>query len=133
MEITHMHKLVVPAGLAAFFVAIPVFSQNALVGKYNGSFAQPTSQGDVHPTITLEIVSVEGDTVKGKAVRGSAGPAYRCAGEYPMEGKVKDSALTLRATAKGGRGGDCDLTFRLTVEGNKLVGTVLNYKTELSK
>ena len=127
-----MNKIVVAAGLAVL-VSAPVLAQHALVGKYTGSFTQPTTNGDMHPSITLEIVSVEGNTVKGTAVRGSAGPAYRCAGEYPMEGKVKDNALTLRATTKGGRAGDCDLSFRVTVEGNKLVGTVLNYKTELTK
>ncbi len=127
-----MKKIVVAAGLAISF-STPVLAQHALVGKYSGSFAQTTSQGELHPGLTLEILAVEGDIVKGTAVRMALGPSRGCAGEYPVEGKVKGDTLALRATKKGGPAGDCDLTLRLKAEGNKLVGTMLNYKVELSK
>lgn len=128
-----MKKTVLSAGLAILFSA-PVLAQHALVGKYTGSFVQPTpSQGDLMPGITLEILSVEGDTVKGTAVRMTAAASRRCAGEYPVEGTLKGDTLELKATTKGGPAGDCDLTLRLKVEGNKLVGTVLKYKAQLSR
>jgi len=127
-----MKKIVVSAGLAILF-SVPVLAQHALVGKYTGSFVQRTGSGEYTPGLTLEIRSVEGDTVKGTAVRGAAGAAFRCAGEYPVEGKLKGDTLALRATTKGGSAGDCDLTLRLTVEGSKLVGTLLKYPAQLSK
>ena len=127
-----MNKIVVSAGLAVFFSA-PVLAQHALVGKYTGSFVQRTGSGEYTPGLTLEILTVEGDTVKGKAVRGAAGSARGCAGEYPVEGKLKGDTLELKATEKGGPAGDCQLTLKLTVEGNKLVGTLLKYPAQLSK
>jgi len=110
-------------------------AQQTLLGKYSGSFSSFTNFGQVITGITLEILSVDGDKVSATAVRARGGAAGRspCAGEYPVEGKLKGDTLALRATTKGGPAGDCDLTLRLTVEGNKLVGTVLKYKAELSK
>ena len=127
-----MKRIAVSAGLAILFSA-PVLAQHALVGKYTGSFVQRTGTGEYTPGLTLEILTVEGDTVKGTAVRGAAGSARGCAGEYPVEGKLKGDILELRATKKGGQAGDCQLTLRLTVEGSKLVGTLLKYPAQLSK
>ena len=127
-----MKKIIVAAGLAILFSA-PVLAQHALVGKYTGSFVQRTGTNEYTPGLTLEILTVEGDTVKGTAVRGASGSARGCAGEYPVEGKLKGDTLELKATTKGGPAGDCDLTLRLTVEGNKLVGTLLKYPAQLSK
>ena len=127
-----MKKIVVSVGVFLVFSG-PVIAQQTLLGKYSGSFMQATSLGDVSTGLTLEILTVEGDTVKGKAVRMAEGTRVSCAGEYPVEGKVKGDALELIATEKGGPAGDCPMTFRLTVEGSKLVGTMNNFKTQLSK
>jgi len=127
-----MKRIVVSVGLAILFSA-PVLAQHALVGKYTGSFVQRTGTGEYTPGLTLEILTVEGDTVKGTAVRGAAGSSRGCAGEYPVEGKLKGDTLELKATTKGGPSGDCQLTLKLTVEGTKLVGTLLKYPAQLSK
>ena len=127
-----MKNIVIAAVLALLF-SCPVLAQQTLLGKYSGSFVLITKRGDVNAGLTLEILTVEGDTVKGKAVRMAEGTRVSCAGEYPVEGKVKGDALELIATEKGGPAGDCPMTFRLTVEGSKLVGTMNNFKTQLSK
>jgi hypothetical protein len=46
---------------------------------------------------------------------------------------IKGDELELRATRKGGPAGDCGMVLRLTVEGNKLVGTMNKLKAQLSK
>ena len=46
---------------------------------------------------------------------------------------MKGNELQLKATEKGGPAGDCNVNLKLTVEGNKLVGTMGQFKTTLSK
>jgi len=49
---------------------------------------------------------------------------------------VKGDTLELRGTEKGIKAigaGDCQMTLRLTVDGNKLVGTVNKSQAQLSK
>jgi hypothetical protein len=126
-----MKKIVFSAGIV-FALSGPVFAQQTLLGKYSGSFTQTSRLSNVSVGLSLEILSVDGDTVKGKAVRYAIGKGA-CAGEYPVEGNVKGDVLELKATQKGGPSGDCGMTLRLTVEGNKLVGTMNDFNTQLSK
>jgi len=109
-----------------------------LLGKYSGSFSSSTPRGEVTTGITLEILSVDGDAVAGKAIRAPAARGGRspCAGEFPVEGKVRGDTLELKGTEKGIKAmgaGDCEMALRLTVDGNKLVGTINNSKAQLSK
>ncbi len=127
-----MKNNVLGVGLILFF-SVSVFAQEALVGKYSGAFTQPTRNGDQQVGLTLEISSVEGGAVKGTAVRMAPPGRGGCRGEYPVEGTVKGNELTLKATEKGGPAGDCNVNLKLTVEGNKLVGTMGQFKTTLSK
>ena len=103
-----------------------------LLGKYTGSFER--LGGHRTGGLILELLTVESDTVKGKAVRMAYGPyATMCNGNYRVEGKLKGDALELRSIEKAGIAGDCDMTLNLTVEGNKLVGTINNDKAQLSR
>ena len=96
-----MKNIVFSAGIV-FMLSGPVFAQQTLLGKYSGSFMQTASRGDINIGITLEILSVDGDIVTGKAIRSQGGAGRSsCHGEYPVEGKVKGDALSLRATKKG--------------------------------
>ena len=127
-----MKRIVVAAGLA-FTFSCPVFAQQALLGKYTGTYIAKISSGERAMGLTLEITAVDGDIVKGKAFRTAFVPRPPCNGNYPMEGKLKGDSLVLRATEKGGPLGDCTMTLRLTVEGDKLVGTMNGVKARLSK
>ena len=127
-----MNKIIIAVGSILVF-SCPVFAQQTLLGKYSGSFMQRTHRGDYSAGLTLEIVSLEGDTAKGKVWRSSATQRGSCAGEYPVEGTLKDNALILKSTEKGGHAADCGVNLKLTVEGSKLVGTMNNFKAELSK
>jgi hypothetical protein len=126
-----MKMNVLGVGLVIFFSG-GVLGQQTLLGKYTGTYVQAISRGDVNQSLTLEITSVDGDTVKGKAVR-TAQRQGACNGEYPVEGTVKGNDLNLKSLAKGGPAGDCNMALKLTVEGNKLVGMMNSFKTELSK
>jgi len=49
---------------------------------------------------------------------------------------VRGDTLELRATEKGIKAigaGDCEMTLRLTVDGDKLVGTINKSNAQLSK
>lgn len=126
-------KMAFVAGLVVTIGSTCVYAQQDLVGKYTGTYPQSTPRGEVSLGLTLEILAVEGDTVKGKAVRIAAGQAGRaCAGAYPVEGTLKGDALELKATEKGATG-DCGMVLKLMVEGTKLVGTIGNARTQLSR
>jgi hypothetical protein len=128
----HMKRNALGVGLL-LILSGAVFGQETLVGKYSGHYVFKGSTGDRNQGLTLEITSAEGDAVKGKAVRMGSGMFVGCNGEYPVEGKLKGNALILRSVTKSGPAGDCSMTLRLTVEGNKLVGTLGQMKAELSK
>jgi len=99
-----------------------VVAQQSLVGKYAGSFDVHTARGRVVPRgLSLEILSVKDNTVTGTAVNESTG---NCAGEYSVAGTMTGNTLSLRETKKGGVAGDCGLRLELTVDGDKLVGTM---------
>jgi len=136
-KIRNLKNILIAAASALLF-SCPVLAQQTLLGKYSGSFSSFTNFGQVITGITLEILSVDGDKVSATAVRARGGAAGRspCAGEYPVEGTVKGDTLVLRATEKGVKAvgaGDCGLMLRLTVDGNKLVGTVNKNEAQLSK
>ena len=108
----------------------PAHAQSPLAGTYTGTYDAVTRSGTVRPLgIALTVTSVEDNVVKGvgKRILGA------CAGEYPMEGKLENGTLVMRATEKGGGAGDCSLRFKLNVEGNKLVGTVGNTPVQMSR
>jgi len=125
-----MNNFLIALVLVLLFAG-PVSAQQTLLGKYSGSFSGITGSGGnpYQGGLTLELASLEDGIVRGKAVRGG-GP---CRGEYPVEGMIKGDELELRATRKGGPAGDCGMVLRLTVEGNKLVGTMNKLKAQLSK
>lgn len=126
-----MKKSILGAGLILFLSSIG-FAQQTLLGAYSGTFAAPSFSGGtlVHVGLTLELTSLEDGTVKGKAVRMGTSS---CAGEYPVQGTVKGNELELRSTARSGRASDCRTGFKLTVEGNKLTGTMNGMIAQLSK
>jgi hypothetical protein len=84
--------------------------------------------GDRPWGLELNITSVESANVKGTLLRHGA----QCKGDFELEGTLKENQLVLRSN-KGGPSGDCTSNFRLTVEGNKLVGTMGNFPAQLSK
>ena len=128
-----MKKIVVAVGLA-ISISAPVLAQDALLGKYSGSYRQQVgSQGEKTAGITLEILSVEGGAVKGKAARSRLGSLDNCGGEYSLEGKVNGNELFLKSTSSSVGSGDCSMVLRLTVEGSKLAGTLNKGNVQFSK
>lgn len=125
-------KNYVIAAVCALLVSCPVLAQQALLGKYSGTFTIHDERGQVVTGISLEILSVEGDKVSAKAVRAAAGKRSPCAGEYRLEGMVKGDDIALRSVSSPGAG-DCVLNMRLNVDGNKLVGTINKNSAQLSK
>lgn len=125
-----MKNSLIAAVLTVLF-SCPVLAQQALLGKYSGTFSTVSRVGGnkLHVGLTLELTSLEDGIAKGKAVR----MGQTCSGEYPVEGTVKGSALVLRSTGKGGPTGDCGMVLRLAAEGNKLVGTMNKLEAQLSK
>jgi hypothetical protein len=113
---------------AIFSVPAVGIAQDSLVGKYNATYS---SEGiNARPiSVTIVISSVEGNVVKGTGIRGDKS----CRGEYPLEGTLKDNQIRLRATTKGGPGGDCSFGFTGTVEGNSLAGRYGNRELQFSK
>ena len=98
------------------------------MGTYKGSYEINTIRGQ-QQGVTLIIAAVE----DGK-LRGTGSYSFgSCAGEYPVEGSVKGNEVGLRATAKGGRAGDCSFGFKGSINGNQLVGTMGKYEVVLRK
>ena len=130
-EELYMKKAIFSACILLVF-SDPAFAQQSLVGKYTGGVSEvPTPIGNQQFGLTLEILTTSGNTVTGKAEFFTPGA---CGGEYPVAGKRKGDTLTLRATKKGGAAGDCGLRLELTVEGDKLVGTMnRKFPAQLSK
>jgi hypothetical protein len=100
----------------------------ALAGKYSGNYMVSGKTGDRPWGLELNITNVEGEKVKGTLLRHGA----QCKGDFELEGTLKENQLVLRSN-KSGASEDCVSNFRLTVEGNKLVGTMGKYPTQLSK
>ena len=118
-------------GVLVLWIASAAFAQQTLLGTYSGSYSATTFSGSnpIEVRLTLDITSLEDGIVKGKGMNYSR-PCY---GEYPLEGILKGNELKLDATRKGGPAGDCGMSLRLTVDGNKLVGTMGKWNARLSK
>jgi hypothetical protein len=129
-----MNRILCSAGISLVFSAL-AFAQHALVGTYSGSFFFENFASSVNRPVglKLEILTVEGDIVKGKVWRGGAGPAAPCAGDYPVEGNLKGDTLVLRGTQMSGLAKDCGMALRLKVDGNRLVGTMNKLEAQLSR
>lgn len=115
-----------------FLLAGSVAAQQPLVGKYKGSLDVRNCRGNMCDTgLTLEILSEKDGAVTGVAERiGQSG----CAGKYEVTGTVEGNRITLQQTRMGGRGGDCGMNLDLTVDGDKLVGTMnKKFAAQLSK
>ena len=95
------------------------YAEESLVGTYTGTF-QGAKRNDKSNGVSLVIASVENGVVKGTATRFQRGA---CNGEYPMEGELSGTALTMKATEKGGSAEDCSFGINVTQQGNTLVGT----------
>ena len=120
-------------GMAVIMLAVGVScsiaqAQESLLGKYSGSYERRTNRGDERYGVELNLTSIENGAVKGSAVR----HGRQCPGTYPMEGTLSDNRLTLKS-GKGGNADDCSANMRLTVEGDKLKGTLGNTPIELSR
>src|SRR4051812_25741404 len=120
-------RLTIKASLRAISFAVLVsapacpYAQDQLLGKYTGNFITTTRTGGGTPRsfgLELIIEGVENGVVKAAL----AFHGINCFGNYPMEGKLNGDQLQLRATRKGGLGGDCQIELTGTVEGNKIVG-----------
>lgn len=103
-------------------------AQESLLGKYTGSYERKTNRGDQRYGVELTLGSIENGVVKGSVVR----HGRQCPGTYPIEGTIKDGAMNLRS-GKGGTADDCSANLRLTVEGDKLKGTMGSTPIELSR
>ena len=114
-----MKRLLIACSIAAAVVTV-AHAQDSLLGTWTGSYPFPGPVGPIQLGVQLIIASVENGLAKGTATLSTRGP---CSGEYPMEGKSEDNKLSMKATAKGGRFGDCSFSFNVVREGNKLVGT----------
>jgi hypothetical protein len=88
-------------------------------GKYSGGYERTTRTGANTIGLEVDIKEVSGNKVKGVALMSRNGS---CDGEYPMEGTFKGGKLSLKATQRGGKAGDCGFSFTASLEGNKLVG-----------
>ena len=115
-----MKVAAVVAAAGMMLVSAGVWAEEPLTGKYDGSYTSPSHRGPRPRGLTIVIESVEGGVVKGVATR----HAEKCRGDYPVQGKMDGNKLELRETEKGGPAGDCGFKANLTVEGNKLVGTM---------
>lgn len=110
----------IAAAAGAVFLSAEVWADGPTIGKYDGSYTMPSHRGPRPRGLTIVIESVEGGLVKGVATRHED----KCRGDYPVQGKMDGNKLQLRATEKGGPAGDCGFSANMTVEGNKMVGTM---------
>jgi len=109
---------VVAAGM--MLVSAGVWAEEPMTGKYSGTWTAPSYRGPRPFGLTIVIESVEGGVVKGIATRMEG----KCRGDIPVAGKLEGNKVHLRETEKGGPAGDCGFSANMTVEGNKLVGTM---------
>jgi hypothetical protein len=128
-------KLIAAIGfiLLSCSACLPV--KEGLVGGYSGYFVTPRG---VREYLVLEIQTAQDGMLKAKATRHYSGTrlvagAGMCMGDYTLEGTYKDNKIDLRSVAPGGAAGDCRMTLRLAVEGDKLTGTMGKLRTELTK
>ena len=123
-------KSAIGLGLAITLAGAAVcFAQDSAVGTYKGSFEVQGTMRYTVMGVTLVIASIADGKLTGTGTY-HAGP---CRGDYPLVGSLKDNAIGLRSTSKGGAGGDCSFGFKGKVEGNQLVGNMGKYEVVLQK
>ena len=104
-------------------------AQDTVAGSYVGSYDVQTPIGFQSFGITVVISSIENGVVTGTATRHRGS----CAGELPLRGKYQGNEISLGATAKGGKAGDCGFGFKGTVDGNRLIGKMGSTELVLRK
>jgi hypothetical protein len=106
--------------LCLAFAAPHALAADALEpGKYTGAYDVQTRTGSGSVGVDLDIKEVKAGKVKAVALVSRNGA---CDGEYTMEGTYKAGKLSLKATQRAGRSGDCNFGFTASPDGNKLVG-----------
>jgi hypothetical protein len=91
---------------------------DALRGRFVGNYFD--SAGTFG--LTLVITSINDGAVEGRATLSGQG----CGGDYPLRGTYRDKRLELKAPRNGGPAGDCPLGLKLSMQGEKLTGTLEN-------
>src|ERR1700743_2780312 len=87
------------------------------LGRYTGTYLPKTPHGAAgRVAVELVIATVAGGKVEGSVERHAA----VCGGTYNVAGSYRDSQLALR----GGPAGDCAVSLRLVVDGDRLTGSV---------
>jgi hypothetical protein len=109
---------IVQATMAALFMAGcgTAAAQDSLIGKYQG--AAEVQRGRAGGGAPMLVIS----SVENGVVKGAATTYGRCAGEYPLEGRLEGDKLELKST-KAGRLPDCVIDYSLSVDGKRLTGT----------
>ncbi len=128
-----MHSRPVCVAIAIFLCSMPLYAQQDLTGIYKGRFGIVHRAGlDPWPLdATLEIATAENGELAGKfRIWGTW--IYVCNGNYSIRGVYRDSRLEMRTSAGSVRGCGMDQLV-LTVQGNKLLGTLSGADIELNK
>ena len=115
-----MKRLVLAVALIVPGVSM-VIAQDSIVGTWHGGYSYIGKRNTANMGVQLNIASVENGLVKGTATLLSH--TAPCAGDYPMQGRLEGNKLSIRATSKGGRDGDCSFRLDVVHEGNTLTGT----------
>src|SRR5689334_18506740 len=117
-------------GAAIFTFSAVAFAQSALVGKWGGHYIfKGSTRGDQNVGVDVEIISVEGNAVKGVAKSYSR----FCGGEFQMSGKLDGNNHRMASPDRGGGAGDCKFAFQATVDGDKMTGKFGNSDLFLTK
>ena len=103
--------------------------QQGLPGTYEADVSGITVDGRPwYQRVTLAITSAENGKIAGKYNV----PKYSCAGDYLIEGSVKENHLEL-TTSPGVLRGCGNTKIVLTVDGTRLVGKVNTYDAEFRR
>jgi hypothetical protein len=131
MKVIKLLSVVMSLTVLTLVGAPEVWAQDTLVGKYAGNFDTQRPTGKIESRgMDLTITNIENERVKGSVTMYAGGI---CSGAIPVEGTYKENQLLLRGKG-GGAAGDCNVSFKLVSEGNKLTGTNgLGRRVELSK
>lgn len=103
--------------------------QQGLPGTYEADFSGFSDSGrEWSQRVTLVITSAENGKVAGKYHV----PKYSCAGDYLIEGTVRENHLEL-TTSPGTMRGCGNAKIVLTVDGTRLIGKVTTYDAEFRR
>ena len=122
-------RVVVACGSMALLIAASALAEDAVVGKYSGSYS---AQSAVPVALSLDIKSADNGVIQGVGIRSVPRAGSSCNGEFAFKGTLKGDRINVVAE-KFGSSGDCTFRFNGTVSGNKLVGKVGQIDVELSK